>query len=71
MIIGGAKRRVHLFLSLVISPLTTHPFRDEGPFQLLIEEPTFGGGEREEIQERSEQIHVTCCKGFGRLQVVS
>ena len=33
------ERGTHLLLALVISPLTTHPFRDGAPFLLLVETP--------------------------------
>ena len=39
--VGGGG--THLLIALVISPLTTYPFRDGAPFLLLIEiPPTFG-----------------------------
>ena len=40
---GGGEGRTRLLLDLVLSPLTTHPFRDGAPFLLLTETPpTFG-----------------------------
>ena len=44
---GGGGGRTHLLLASVISPLTTHPFRDGAPLLLLMEtSPTVGGSLR-------------------------
>ena len=37
--IEGGGGRTHSLLALVMSPSTTHPFRDGAPFLLLIETP--------------------------------
>ena len=40
---GGGDERTHLLLALVVSSLTTHPFRDGAPLLLLIETPPIFG----------------------------
>ena len=62
---GGGRGGTHLLLlALVISPSTTHPFRDGAPFLLLIETPpTFGRSLR-----FFHRLHTTLLRGGGGLQ---